>query len=254
MRLWKTRSLGCLVALAWTVCHQGLAAQAIEPEIHKAFEEARALLPEPLRDRVEDVTLVRAPDLGVPPDAPFAYQLLNKAAFMAFSIGPRQLMVFDAGVAGRPLWGQAPPSATELVPFLAVVSDVLEVDAPRHEEDPAFLEAWQAFVARVYSWRQEPPPEPVPPPGDSGVLDRFLEDGVRRSMGGSVPLVPLFVHEFGHAIQLDGTSGMATRMATWASNPGFAPRVCQMEATAGSSSPRHATTPKPWPCPKRADC
>jgi hypothetical protein len=208
--------------IAWAGLQTGLSAQTIEPEIQQAFEEARASLPPPVREMVEDVTLHRAPDLGLPPEVPLAYRLLNKAAFMAFSVGRRELTVFDAGVTGRPRWGQNPPSAQELVPFLAGVADVLGVEAPRDEKDPAFLKAWTAFVARVHSWQGKPPLVPVPPPGDPALLDRFLEEGVWRSMGEKVPLVPLFVHEFAHALQLEtGLNGMAERMATWASLSGF---------------------------------
>jgi hypothetical protein len=208
--------------IAWAGLQTGLSAQTIEPEIRQAFEEARASLPPPVREMVEGVTLRRAPDLGLPPEVPLAYRLLNKAAFMAFSVGRRELTVFDAGVTGRPRWGQNPPSAQELVPFLAGVADVLGVDAPRDENDPAFPKAWAAFAARVHSWQGKPPPVPEPPPGDPAVLDRFLEDGVRRSMGEKVPLIPLFVHEFAHAVQLEQSlDGMGGKMATWASLSGF---------------------------------
>lgn len=222
--MWKRwmGNRGWRFLIAWAGLQTGLSAQTIEAEIRKAFEDARASLPPPVREMVEDVTLRRAPDLGLPPEVPLAYRLLNKAAFMAFSVGRRELTVFDAGVTGHPRWGQNPPSARELIPFLAGVADVLGVDAPRDENDPAFPKAWAAFVARVHSWQGKPPPVPEPPLGDPAVLDRFLEDGVWRSMGEKVPLVPLFVHEFAHALQLEqGLDGMGGKMATWASLSGF---------------------------------
>jgi hypothetical protein len=208
--------------IPWVVLQTGLSAQAIETEIRKAFEEAQVSLPPPVKEMVKDVTLRRAPDLGLPPDVPLAYRLLNKAAFMAFSVGRSELTVFDAAMTGQPRWGQDPPSAQELYPLLAGVADVLGVDAPRDEKDPAFLRAWTAFVARVYSWQGQAAPFPLPPPGDPAVLDRFLEEGVWRSMGEKASLVSLFVHEFAHALQLgQGVDGMGGKMATWASLSGF---------------------------------
>lgn len=196
-------------------------AMEVETELEEAFEKAKGLLPEPLRERVADVGLGRARDLGVPEHAAFADRLMQRAAFMIFNIMSREVTVLDSGVAGRAWWGQPPPEMSELLPFLAGVADVLGVDAPDDVEDVAFGVAWQAFVARVFSWRGEVVPDPVPSPGEVAVLDRFLEDGVWRSLGGEAGLVELMVHELGHAIQLDRRCDMLGRMTSWATLSGF---------------------------------
>jgi hypothetical protein len=200
----------------------GLAgAKPVEPEVRTAFEEALGALPTVVREQVKDVKLRREADLGLQGALPLEYRLLNRAAYASMGVVDRELRVYDACVLNRPFWGQAPPEPAELSLFLAGVADLLGVEAPEDAEGPALAKAWEAFAERVYSWRGETVPIPLPPPGAPEVLDRFLKDGVGRALDGQVPMVQMLVHELGHALQLDPEGGMVDRMLCWATLSGF---------------------------------
>ncbi|HEB53571.1 MAG TPA: hypothetical protein ENI87_10000 [bacterium] len=80
--------------------------------------------------------------------------------------------------------------------------------------------AWARFVTSVYGWRDQAAPEPLPAVGAVEVLDRFLVDGVRRSLGGDVPLEQLLFHELAHAVQ-NHLQRMTAHMRTWGSLSGW---------------------------------
>lgn len=213
-----------LFSLARPAC-----AKPVESEVQAAFEQSLKVLPRPLQEQLQDVRLLRFDDLGLEGPIPLEYRLLNKAAYASMSAS-HELRIYDSGASNRPRWGQAAPNPTELCAFLAGIADVLEVEAPKGPNDPAFTKAWIAFARRVYSWRDETLPDPVPPPGDPKVLDRFLEDGVWRALGGKVPFVQMLVHELGHALQLTPKGGLFDRMLCWATLSGFIETADQQKA------------------------
>ena len=183
------------------------------------FQAAKEKLPRPLRDRLGDVTLVRERDLGVEAEAPLEYRLLSRAAYASFSTTSRNLTVYDAGLSGSPTWQGERVSRSDLATFLAGVADVLGVESPKDESDPALDLAWVEFVKRIWLWSGDAAPELIPEVGDGLVMTRFLKDGVRRAMGGEASMEQLMVHEFGHALQLEVDS-LRVRMRYWASVSG----------------------------------
>lgn len=202
----------------------------VEPELKVAFEEALKKLPEALRERVGDVELMRAKDLGVGDEVSLEYRLLNRAAYASFSVGERKLTVYDAGARNRPTWEGDGPTEQELVGLLAGVADVMGVEAPKDENDPAFAVAWKEFVKRVYSWEGAKVPATTPAIDDREVWNRFLGDGVWRLMGGEVSMEQLMFHEFGHALQL--SESMMTKMTYWGELSGIT-ETSQGEVTDG---------------------
>lgn len=192
---------GCLLL---TSCFLASAGET-EPDakLLETYEAALLKLPEPFRERVGDVVLKRAPDLGLGPSLPLEYRLLNRAAYASFSISDRTLKVYDAGVRNRPTWEDEGPGASEVAKLLAGIADVLGVAAPKDENDPAFQEAWREFVRRVYAWEGGRVPDPLPSVNDKKLWNQFLGDGVWRLMGGKVSMEQLIFHEFGHALQLE---------------------------------------------------
>lgn len=194
----------------------------VEPEIRADFEKAKELLPEVIRDRTRDVKLERREDLGIGKEMPLEYRLLSRAAYASFNVLSRSITVYDAGATGKPEWKDSAPSPEQVAKFLAQVSDLLGVKAPAGGDDPALQPAWTSFVTKVYSWEEKKVPDPVPPIGDPVVWNQFLEHGVWRAMGGKVDRVPMLVHEFAHAVQLESEiTSMMSRMKYWAALSGF---------------------------------
>jgi hypothetical protein len=191
-----------------------------EAELLEVFEKAKSSLPETLRERVGDVELKRATDLGIGPEMPLEYRLLNRAAYASFSIGDRDLTVYDAGALDLPTWAGDPPKKDEVVKLLAGVADVMGVEVPQDGKGPVFLAAWKDFVRRVYSWGDRDFPKVLPAVDDQELWNRFLGDGVWRLMGEKVPMEELMVHELGHALQLESRS-MGSRMNYWGELSGF---------------------------------
>ncbi len=72
-------------------------AEEMKPDSNliELYESARLKLPEPYRERMGDVILARASDLGLGPDLPLEYRLLNRAAYASFSSLDRKLTVYD---------------------------------------------------------------------------------------------------------------------------------------------------------------
>ncbi|YCM46071.1 hypothetical protein V2O64_08580 [Verrucomicrobiaceae bacterium 227] len=205
-----------------TVGEGSTPSQEVEPIVELAFKAAFVKLPKAYQERLGDVKLQRAEDFGAGEDAPLDYRLMSRAAFASFHNMSRVMTVYDAGVRNKPSWKGAAPSEDALVVFLGDVADVMGVEIPGDTKAQAFETAWAEFVKRVYSWSEAMVPEPFPSPGDPVVLNRFLEDGVWRAMGGEVPLEQLLFHEFGHALQLDHRDQFQeTHMRYWASLSGF---------------------------------
>lgn len=208
----------CALLTTWLVsalpCQR--IADGVEPHVREAFVAAWARLPEPWRAQLVDVELHRAPSLGVPADAPLSALLLDRAATAFFSNVGRRIHVTDAGANGRPRWGRAQPSPEVMAAFLLDELDVGdEGEGGEGEREQRLAAAWRWFVGAVYGWRGEPVPEPLPPLGAVEVLDRFLDDGVRRALGGEVPLEQLLFHELAHAVQ-NHLQRMIPHIEAWA--------------------------------------
>lgn len=230
--------LGVCLGVGWGFAGE---VKMVEPEVRADFEAAVGKLPERLRQRVADVELVRKEDLGLGGEVSLEYRLLNRAAYASFSVLERTLTVYDAGVTNRPEWKGGAPEAGEVARMLAGVADVLEVKAPSGPDDPALAVAWEAFVKRVYSWGEEEVPKVIPPPGDPKVLNSFLQEGVWRLMGGEVGRIPMLVHEFGHALQLEPElDSLSARMGYWGRISGFV-QASSGKAADGFSGGRNKT-------------
>ncbi len=196
----------CSLVLLWPGLARADEVKKIETELVTAFEGALKKLPKPLWERVGDVQLKRAEDLAIGKEFPLEYRLLNRAAYASFSVGYRELTVYDAGALNRPSWSGGGPKREELVKLLAGVADVLGVEAPASGEGPVFEAAWKEFVKRVYSWNGSERPAQVPAIDDGEFWNRFLGDGVWHLMGGKASMEQLMFHEFGHALQLESGS------------------------------------------------
>lgn len=227
MRATPASCLALLLLAAHAPCQR--VADGVEAHVRAAFERAWSRLPAPWSEQLADVVLERTPTLGVPEHAPMSLRLLDRATLAFFSNVPRRIAVTDAGARMRPQWGLQAPTREQVATFLL---DELGY-ATDGARDAAVDIAWARFVASVYGWRDEQAPEPVPAVGAVAVLDRFLEHGVQRSLGGTVPLEQLLFHELAHAVQND-LRRMPAHMAMWGSLSGW--RECADESVADGYS------------------
>ncbi|MCK5943135.1 MAG: hypothetical protein KAI24_14240, partial [Planctomycetes bacterium] len=200
-------------------------ASGVEPHVLEAFDAALQRLPPAWRRELGDVTLCRVRSLGVPSDAPLSARLMGRATLAYFSNVKRRICVTDAGARARPSWGGAPPAAEHVATFLL---DELGYDAVGTREQRVDG-AWRRFVTTVHRWRGQPAPEPLPALGAVAVLDRFLVDGVRRALGGDVPLEQVLFHELAHAVQ-NHLRRMQAHMTMWGSLSGWRERDPDREA------------------------
>jgi len=216
-----------------TACAQR-ASDQVERHVRDAYEAAWQRLPSPWRAQLRDVRLHRVASLGAPADAPLSLRLLDRGAFAFFTNVERRICVTDAGARLAPSWGQAPPTREQMAAFLL---DEVGYEVPG-ERAQQIDEAWRRFVVTVYAWRGEPAPTPLPAVGAVEVLDRFLVDGVRRSLGGDVPLEQMLFHELAHAVQ-NHLRRMEPHMTMWGSLSGWRERDGDKPAD-GYSSGRFA--------------
>ena len=93
---------------------------------------------------------------------------------------PDSLMMPELKI--KTAWLGEGPTQAEVARLLAGVADVMGVEAPKDEKDPAFEATWKEFVRRVYSWERAEVPEQLPAVDSKEVWNRFLNDGVWRLM------------------------------------------------------------------------
>ncbi len=174
----------------------------------EALAEVRAQalerFPGPMRMRLETVPVVREARFELPEGAPLSLELVAAAAQGAFELGPRRVVLYDAGWAGGARWSRdldGPEDRARLGALLDDLAPLLGAPAGAHGE------LWERFAARVRKLAgRESGPEGAAPPvfGSAEVFDALLDAGVRRLLGGELDRVGLLVHELAHAVQLGG--------------------------------------------------
>jgi len=187
----------------------------VEPHVIAAWHGAIARLPQVHRELLKEVTLRRESHLHVPGDFPLEYRLMASAAHASYGIAEREVVVYDAGVSGRSKWREPPPSADDVVAFLAAIADALGVAPPQTPNDPGSQLAWEQFTQRVYAWSGDASPQPTPPLGDVAVLEQFMNAGVDRALGGVPDIEQLLLHELAHGIQLAIHAPLFRKIHEW---------------------------------------
>ncbi len=182
-------------------------ADDVEPHVRAAVVAAWERTPLPWRERLAGLRVVRAPALRAAADAPLATRLQAAGALAWYAPVGRTLTVSDAGAnGGGARWRDGDVAPAAVAAFLRELGPLAAAD----DRAPT----WPAFVAAVWSWRDEAAPTPTPPVGAAMVFDRFVGGAPARLLGGEPPLDALLFHEFAHAIQLQADNPMR-RVAAW---------------------------------------